>query len=91
MCLAFISKINSNCEKQIIILMIPNEEKEVWPLSCSKTLSTLLRGITSKAHADFHCLNCLHFFRTENKLKSYEKVCKNKDLCGIVRNAIRKG
>ena len=30
MCLAFISKINSNCEKQIIILMIPNEEKEVW-------------------------------------------------------------
>ena len=28
--------------------------------------------------------NCLHFFRTENKLKSHEKVCKNKDFCGIV-------
>ena len=26
-CPAYISKINSNCEKQIIILMIPNEEK----------------------------------------------------------------
>ena len=25
---AYISKINSNCEKQIILLMIPNEEKE---------------------------------------------------------------
>ena len=29
-CPAFISKINLNCEKQIIILMIPNEEKEGW-------------------------------------------------------------
>ena len=27
-CPANISKINSNCEKQIILLMIPNEEKE---------------------------------------------------------------
>ena len=24
------------------------------------------------------------FFRTKNKLKSHEKVCKNNDLCGIV-------
>ena len=29
-------------------------------------------------------MNCLHSFRTENKLKSHEKVCKNKDFCGIV-------
>ena len=27
--------------------------------------------------------NCLHYFRTENKLKSHEKVCKNKDFYGI--------
>ena len=27
---AYISKINSNFEKQIILLMIPNEEKEDW-------------------------------------------------------------
>ena len=27
-CPADISKINSNCEKQIILIMIPNEEKE---------------------------------------------------------------
>ena len=31
-----------------------------------------------------YCLNCLHSFRTENKLKPREKVCKNKDFCGIV-------
>ena len=30
LCPACISKINSNCEKQIIFLMIPNEEKEGW-------------------------------------------------------------
>ena len=27
-------------------------------------------------------MNCLHSFKTENKLKSREKVCKNKDFCG---------
>ena len=42
------------------------------------------RGITSKHHGDFYGLNCLHSFRTENKLESYGKVCKNKDVCGIV-------
>ena len=29
-------------------------------------------------------MNCIHSFRIENKLKSHEKVCKNKDFCGIV-------
>ena len=29
-------------------------------------------------------MNCLHSVRTENKFKSHEKVCKNKDFCGIV-------
>ena len=32
----------------------------------------------------FYCLDCLHPFRTGNKLKSYEKVYKNKDFYGIV-------
>ena len=53
-------------------------------LSCSKKLSALLHGITSRHKGDFYCLNCLHSFRTENKLKSDEKVCKNKGFCGIV-------
>ena len=29
-CPPYISKINSNCGKQIILLMIPNEGKEDW-------------------------------------------------------------
>ena len=64
--------------------MISNEEKEGWPYFAVKKLSTVLRRITSKHHGDLYCLNCLHSFRKENKLRSYEKVCKNKDFCGIV-------
>ena len=52
-CLAYILKINSNCEKQIIPLMIPNEEKEGRNSLAVKKLLTLLRGITSKHHGDF--------------------------------------
>ena len=57
--------------------------KERIALSFSKKLSTLLHGITSKHEGDFYCLNCLHSFRTENKLKSHEKVSKNKYYYGI--------
>ena len=46
-----------------------------------KKLFELLHRITSKNKGDFYCLNCLHSFRTENKLKSHEKVCKNKYFC----------
>ena len=64
--------------------MIPNEDKEGWHYLALKRLSTLLREITSKHHGDFYCLNFLHSSRTEKKLKSHGKVCKNKDFCGIV-------
>ena len=30
------------------------------------------------------CLNCLHSFRTENKLRSHEKICTSKDFFEIV-------
>ena len=53
-------------------------------LSCNKKLSTFLRRITAKLYGDFYYLNCLHYFRTENKVKSHEKICKNKDFCRIV-------
>ena len=76
-CPACISKVNSNCEKQIFLLTMPNEEKEGWHNLPEKELPTLLRGITSKHHGDFYCLNCLHSFRTENKFKFHENLCKN--------------
>ena len=66
-------------------LMIPNEEKEGQHYLAAKNPSSLLRGVTSKHHGDFSCLYCLNPFKTENKLNSHEKVCKNNDFCGIVR------
>ena len=53
-------------------------------LSCSKKLSALLREMTSKSNVDFYCLNCLHSFRTNNKLESHKKVCKNKYFSNIL-------
>ena len=53
-------------------------------LSYGKKLSVLLRGITSKHHADFYCLDCLHSFATENKRESHEKLCGNKNFCNFV-------
>ena len=61
------------------------QRKKRLELSCSKNVSALRKGITSKHDVEFYCLNYLHSFRTENKLKSHEKACKkSKDFCGFV-------
>ena len=44
-----------------------------------KSLSALLRGVTSKHVGDFYCINCFHSYSTENKLKEHENLCKNHD------------
>ena len=77
---AYISKINSSCEKQIILLMIPN-------IIVQQKIFALLHGITSKHEGGSNCLNCFHSFRTENKLKSLVKVCRFFQSC----NGIQKG
>ena len=62
---AFVSKHNSNCEKQVIFLMILNGRG--WHHLEVKKLSALLRGISSKNNGDFCCLSCLHSFRTKKQ------------------------
>ena len=57
---------------------------EGWHYLEVKKLSTIPGEITPKHDGDFYCLNCLQSFRIENKLKSHERVCKNKYFCGIV-------
>ena len=42
-CPAYISKLNSNCEKQIVLLMISNEENEGWHYLTVKELSARLK------------------------------------------------
>ena len=53
-------------------------------LSCNKKTISLIKRITSKNNGYFYCLNCLHSFRTKNKLESHENVCENKDFCNII-------
>ena len=53
----YLSKHNSNREKQVIPVMILNGEA----LSCSKILGALLRGIT------LWCTNCLYSFTTKKR------------------------
>ena len=71
---AYVSKHNSNQEKQVILLMISN--KEGWLYLAIKKLSVWLRAIISKHHSDFYCQNCVLSFRTKSKLyiKEHEKM-----------------
>ena len=72
---AYASKHNSKCKNQAILLMITDDEKGSY--LAVKSLSALLRGITSNNNGNVYCLNCFHSFRTKNKLKKHIKVCKN--------------
>ena len=68
---AYFSKHN-NPWKTNNFLNALKQRKRRMALFCSKK-------ITSKDKSDFIAWICLHSFRTENKLKSHEKVCKNKN------------
>ena len=70
---AYVSKQNSKCKKQVILLMIPNVER--WHFIAWKKLSVLLRGIMPNNNGNFYCLN-FHSFRKKN-LDSRKKVCEN--------------
>ena len=71
------SKYNFKRENQIILLMITDGEK--WYYLAIKSLSALLRGITSKHEGNFYCLHCFHTYSIKNKLKKHIKICENHD------------
>ena len=54
-----------------------------WRYVAVKSLSALLRGITSNHNGDFYCLNCFHSYSTKEKLKKHEKVCNDHDYCYV--------
>ena len=60
---AYKSKYNLTREDQIILLMISDDEK--WHYLTVRSLSTLLKEITSKHKGDSYCLNCFHSYRTK--------------------------
>ena len=78
---AYKSKHNLTCDKQVILLMISNGEN--WHYLTVKNLPGLLRGITSSHKEDFYCLNCFCSYRTKNKLEAHKKICENHDYCNV--------
>ena len=64
--ISYKSKYNLIRDNQIILLMISNGEN--WHYLAVKSLSRLLRGISSNHDGDYYCLNCFHSYNTENKL-----------------------
>ena len=59
------------------------DDGERWHYLAVRSLSALLRGISSSNNGDFYCLNCFHSYRTLNKLNKYERVCNSHDYCPI--------
>ena len=72
-CHAYISKYNHKRKNQVILLMITDDGKR-WHYLAVRSLSALLRGISSSNNGDFYCLNCFHSYRTLNKLKKHESM-----------------
>ena len=58
-------------------------DKKKWHYLAVKNMPVLFCIITSKNDRDFYCLNCLHSFRLDKKLKKHENVCNNYDYCYI--------
>ena len=69
--LAYKSKYNYKGENQVILLMITNGEKSLY--LAVKSLSALLRGVTSNHVGDFYCLNCFHSYSTKENSKNMKK------------------
>ena len=77
---AYISKHNDKRNTQANLLMITDGTSN-WHYLAVKSISGLLRGITSNHNGDFYCLNCFHSYTTERKLRKHEKICNDHDFC----------
>ena len=59
--------------------MIGDGEK--WHYLTVRSLSALLKGITSKHKDDYYCLNCFHSLASNKSLEKHIKVCEDKYYC----------
>ena len=79
---AYVSKYNNERDIQVNLLMITdnnnnnNNNNNNWHYLAVKSISGLLKGITSKHNGDFYCLNCFHSYTTEKNLKSMKGYAK---------------
>ena len=79
---AYISKYNNERDNQVNLLMITDGTSN-WHYLAIKSISGLLRGITSNHNGDFYCLNCFHPYTTEKKLREHERICNDHDFCHL--------
>ena len=80
--IAYESKQNLTCGKQLILLMITDGEK--WHYLVVKHLpGLLLTGITSNHKEGFYCLICFRWYRTRNKIEAHNKICENHNYCNV--------
>ena len=78
----YISKHNKTRNIHANLLMITDREGR-WHYLAIKSISDLLRGVKPTHNGDFYCSNCFHSYRTSNKLKNLEQLCKNHDFCNF--------
>ena len=77
---AYISKHNSS-RKCVDLLIVKSGEKTHYV--AIKSLSGLLRGVTSRCNGHFYCRNCLGSFRTKNTCGDHFEACKDHDFCYV--------
>ena len=73
---AYISKENNERHNRVNLLMITDGTSN-WHYHTVKSLSGLLRRITSNHNGDFCCLNCFHPYTTEKileRMKEYVMI-----------------
>ena len=79
---AYISECNNERDNQIHLLMITDGDCN-WHYLAVKSISRLLRGITSNHNGDFHCLNCLNSYTAKEKLGKHERICYDRNFCDL--------
>ena len=72
---AYVSKYNNERDIQVNLLIVTDNNNK-WHYLAVKSISGLLKGITSKHKGDFYCLNCFHSYTTEKNLKSIIRYAK---------------
>ena len=90
------SKYNNERKNQVTLLMITDNKNNYYYLpqksiptgngymKPTKSVSKLLRDISSKHNSDGYGLNCFHSFRTNKKLKNHQCLCNNHHYCNVV-------
>ena len=79
---AYISKHDNERNNQVNLLMITDGTNN-WHYLAVKSISGLLRRITSNHNGDFYCLNCFHPYTTKKKLRKYERISNDHEFCHL--------